>query len=341
MSSRYDELERLQRLRESGALTDEEFQTEKRRILGHEAGPEPEPAPAANPGDEQRIEVAEARPSRLPLYLIAAGAALIVAIVAGLWLGRIVGGTDEGTAANVSLPANDFAADANLIQPQAPADVHTLAPAEQIARAFEAAFGAHGSATVKIDAGKDYGTDSFPEEVRYAPGRLIWATFGPVLISEGEVKDAAHVSAGRIAVHYLRPAADRFEVARAFPSAVVTGSSGKVARWSVSQRFSDWPVIVSEGGGMWQGYACSWLKLTELRPGGPVHLATIPLSYDDTGAQEDETTATAIEGKMINIVRNQSFDMVYSGARSFSEHWVRSGDAYALAGGGKSAMETC
>jgi hypothetical protein len=37
MSSRYDELERLQRLRESGALTDEEFQAEKRRLLGHQA----------------------------------------------------------------------------------------------------------------------------------------------------------------------------------------------------------------------------------------------------------------------------------------------------------------
>ena len=35
MSSRYDELERLQRLRESGALTDDEFQAEKRRLLGH------------------------------------------------------------------------------------------------------------------------------------------------------------------------------------------------------------------------------------------------------------------------------------------------------------------
>jgi hypothetical protein len=36
MSSRYEELERLQRLREGGALTDEEFQLEKRRLLGHE-----------------------------------------------------------------------------------------------------------------------------------------------------------------------------------------------------------------------------------------------------------------------------------------------------------------
>jgi len=33
MSSRYDELERLQRLRESGALSDDEFSTQKRQLL--------------------------------------------------------------------------------------------------------------------------------------------------------------------------------------------------------------------------------------------------------------------------------------------------------------------
>ena len=33
MSSRYDELERLQRLRESGALSDDEFQAEKPPFL--------------------------------------------------------------------------------------------------------------------------------------------------------------------------------------------------------------------------------------------------------------------------------------------------------------------
>jgi hypothetical protein len=51
----------------------------------------------------------------------------------------------------------------------------------------------------------------------------------------------------------------------------------------------DWPVIAAEGGGTWQGYTCSILTLTELRPGGPAEIANMPLSYDDSGARR--TTA--------------------------------------------------
>lgn len=324
MSSRYDELERLQRLRESGALTDEEFQAEKRRLLGHETV-----APA-----EESVEAPERAQSRLPLYLLIGGAALVVAIVAGLWLGNLVGGGETYEGGNSALPQENAAADVNLVEAKAAPDVRALPPEEQLARAFEAAFGSRGEAALAVQS------DGASEDVRYAPGRLIWPAFGPVLLSEGQVQDPAHVSAGKIAIHYLRPAADRFEVVRAYPAGVATGSFGRVAHWSVSPRFSTWPVIVSEGGGTWQGYSCSWLKLTELRPGGPVELASVPLAYNDAGAKGDEADALSIEGKILNVVKNQSFDVVYSGSRAFSEHYVRSGDRYAVAGG-ESAMETC
>lgn len=328
MTSRYDELERLQRLRESGALSDEEFQAEKRRILGYDAvAPEPGPAmPETEAGEEAQ--------SRRPLYLLIGGAALVVAIVAGLWLGNLVGGGETYEGSNLALPQQNAAADGNLIEAKALPDVRALPAEEQLARAFEAAFGSRGEAALTVQS------DGGSEDVRYAPGRLIWLPFGPVLISEGKVQDPAHVSAGKIAVHYLRPAADRFEVAQAFPAAVSTGSFGQVAHWSVSPRFSTWPVVVSEGGGTWQGYTCSSLTLTELRPGGPAELARIPLAYDDKGAREDEAEATSIDGKVLNIVKNQSFDVVYSGSRAFSEHYVRSGDRYSVAGG-ESRMETC
>jgi hypothetical protein len=324
MSSRYDELERLQRLRESGALTDEEFQAEKRRLLGHETV-----AP-----DEEALDMPERTQSRVPLYLLIGGAALLVAIVAGLWLGNLVGGGDTYAGGNEALPEENAAADVNMIAAQPAPDVRSLAPEEQLARAFEAAFGSRGEAALAVPS------DGADEDVRYAPGRLIWPAFGPVLLSEGQVQDAAHVSAGKIAIHYLKPMADRFEVVRAWPAGVATGSFGKVAHWAVSPRFSTWPVIVSEGGGTWQGYTCSWLTLTELRPAGPVELARVPLAYDDNGARTDGGEAKSIDGKILNVVRNQSFDVVYSGSRAFSEHYVRSGDRYAVAGGG-SAMETC
>ena len=322
MSSRYDELERLQRLRESGALTDEEFQAEKRRLLGHQSI-----APAQESG-----EVEPPAPSRLRIWILLGAAALVAAVVAGLLLGRTSGG-DDGII-DLPMPEENVAADENLVEAKAVPDVRTLPPEEQLARAFEAAFGSRGEAVLAV------ASDGADEDVRYAPGRLVWPAFGPVLLSEGKVQDPAHVSVGRIAIHYLKPAGDRFQVVRAFPAGVVTGSSGQVAQWNVSPRFSNWPVVVSEGGGTWQGYTCSSLKLTELRPGGPVELATVPLSYDDAGANADEAAAKTIHGKILNVVKGQSFDVVYSGSRAFSEHYVRSGDRYEVAGG-ESSMETC
>jgi len=324
MSSRYDELERLQRLRESGTLSDEEFQAEKRRLLGHQSLA-PEEEAVAEPGQH----------SRRPIWIALAVAALAVAVAAGLWFGNLVGGAGSGyESGNVSLPQENVAAVENLVEAEAPPDVQKLPPEEQLARAFEAAFGSRGEAVLAVPAG---GAD---EDVRFAPGRLVWLPFGPVLISEGKVQDPAHASAGRIAVHYLKPAGDRFEVVRAFPAAVATGSNGQVARWSLNPRFSNWPVVAAQGGGTWQGYTCSRLTLTELRPDGPTRIAEVPLVYDDTGAKPDGE-GRAIEGKILNIVKNQSFDVVYSGSRAFSEHYVRGPGGYAVAGGGKSTMATC
>jgi hypothetical protein len=323
MSSRYDELERLQRLRESGALTDEEFQAEKRRLLGHQSlAPDEEAAEAgAEPGTY----------ARRPIWIALALAALVVAVVAGLWFGRMSGGGDE--IVDLPMPEENVAVEANVVEAKALPEVRSLPPEEQLARAFEAAFGSRGEAVLAVPG------EGADEDVRFAPGRLIWLPSGPVLVSEGKVQDPAHASAGKIAIHYLRPAGDRFEVVRAFPAAVATGSNGQVARWSINPRFSNWPVVAAQGGGTWQGYTCSSLTLTELRPDGPVKVAEVPLVYDDTGAKEDGS-GRAIEGKILNIVSNQSFDVVYSGARAFSEHYVRGPGGYAVAGG-KSTMETC
>jgi hypothetical protein len=321
MSSRYDALERLQRLRESGALTDEEFQAEKRRLLGHETvAPDPDEVEAAPAGSRRR------------LWILLGLAALAVAVAAGIFWGKMSRGGDDGII-DLPMPTENEAGASNQIEAKSVPDVRTLPAEEQLARAFEAAFGSRGEAVVSV-AG-----DGSDDDVRFTPGRLVWPAFGPVLVSEGKVQDPAHANSGRIAVHYLKPAGDRFELVRAFPSAVATGSMGQVARWSLSPRFSVWPVVVAEGGGTWQGYTCASLTLAELRPGGPVRLATVPLVYDDRGAKADGT-GRSIEGKILNIVRDQSFDVVYSGSRAFSEHWVRSGNGYAVAGG-KSLMETC
>ena len=339
MGSRYDQLERLQRLRESGALSDADFEAEKQRLLGHEAQSSEAPQPVEE-------TAAPAAPSRRPLYVVLGIAALLVAIAAGLFLGGLVGreGEDSGEANSVFPIEENQVAEINLVEAPPAVDLKTLPPEEQIGRAFEAAFGSRDAArlTVEAPASPDESggqAEAYSETVRYTPGRLIWPSFGPVLISEGRVEGASHASAGKIAVHYLKEAGERFELVRAFPAAVVTGSSGEVARWSVTPRFSSWPVIAAEGGGTWQGCTSAWLTLTELRPTGPVELVTVPLAYDNRGADPD--APRAIEGKVLNVMKDQSFDVVYSGSRAYSEHYVRQGNAYAPAGGGQPRLPTC
>jgi hypothetical protein len=337
MNSRYDELERLQKLRESGALSDAEFQVEKRRILAHEPiAPGPRPIPI----DDQALTPDR---SRWPLYAILGTIGLAVAIAAGLLLGRNVSGAGAGQSlseANVAIPDNVAVADQNLIAPPPPTDLRTLPPPEQLALATKAVFGGEGAATVSMDSGKEYHTDHFNEQVTYKPGRLLWPDFGPVLVAEGQVRDAAHVSAGKIGIFYLRADNGAFQVAARYPDAIVAGSFGKVARWRVSNLFTDLPVVYAEGGGTGQGLTCSVATLTEIGPQGPTPLATIPLSYSNAGAESDPASAVTLRGKVANVVKGQSFDVAYSGTQSFTEHYVRTPAGFTLESG-KTQVPSC
>src|SRR5438309_10976919 len=134
MSDRYDALERLQRLRESGALTDEEFQAEKRRLLGYDNGPAVERV--------TEVEVGDAPKSRTPLYVLLGAGGLAIAVAVGLLLGRTAG-ADQSGASNVidAPPPAESPSDMNLVQGPPPVqDVRSLPKAEQLGRAFAAAF---------------------------------------------------------------------------------------------------------------------------------------------------------------------------------------------------------
>ena len=114
--------------------------------------------------------------------------------------------------------------------------------------------------------------------------------------------------------------------------AVESGSSGVIADVSVSTKFGALPMIVAEGGGTWQGYSCDLVRLVELAPSGPREVADIPIYYDDSGVNPDANKGTTLTGEITNIQPGKSFDVVYSGSRSFTESWVRSGDKFELAG---------
>ena len=208
------------------------------------------------------------------------------------------------------------------------------APEKPIDAAFRAAFGASGSVLLKKQG-------QLKENIKYTPGDLVAAPWGPVLLSPGEVVDASHVNAGKLAIVYLKPSAKGFEVEKKFLPAAETGSFGKIVDWSVSKSFGDLPIVTVNGAGNWQGYACSTATLIELRPDGPRTLVTVPMTYDDSGAAGAKG-ATQINGRIDNIQPRKGFDVVYfAGSKEFKDRYVRKGDAYVLASGGKSRMKTC
>ena len=202
------------------------------------------------------------------------------------------------------------------------------------AAAFYAAFG-KGDAVLLKKQGQ------LKEDVRYTPGALVQAPFGPVLLSPGEVQDASHANSGKLAIIYLRQSDNGFEVVKKFVPATETGSFGKIVDWSVSKSFGDNPVVTVNGAGNWEGRSCSTTTLVELTPEGPRQLVTVPLTYDDSQSRAGK--ATQITGTIDNIQPGKSFDVGYMGfgSRDFTERYVRKGDAYVLATGGKSRMQTC
>jgi hypothetical protein len=211
----------------------------------------------------------------------------------------------------------------------------TAAPAAepQLAAAFHAAFGKNGAVVLKKQG-------QLSENVKYTPGDLIDAPFGPVLLSPGEVLEPSHVNSGKFAVVYLTRTPKGFTVARKSVPAIETGSFGKIVDWSVSRSFGELPVVTVNGAGNWQGYACSIATLLELAPEGPRQLASIPMTYDNAGALgSGEKKLKQFSGRIDKMVPGKSFDVVYFGTKDFTDHYVRNGGSYVLAG--KSKMQTC
>jgi hypothetical protein len=205
---------------------------------------------------------------------------------------------------------------------------------KQLTEAFHAAFGKGDSAVLKKQG-------QLKENVKYTPGELISAPFGTVLLSPGEVADATHVNAGKLAIFYLRPTAKGFDVVKRFVPATEAGSFGKIVDWSVSRSFGDLPIVSVNGAGNWQGYSCSTTTLLELTPEGPRHLATLPMTYDNSGAVGAGGKLMQINGRIDNIQPNKAFDVVYFGSKQFTEHYVRKDNVYVLATGGGSRVQRC
>ncbi|HEX8526791.1 SHOCT domain-containing protein, partial [Allosphingosinicella sp.] len=187
MTDRIDALERLQKLRESGAITEAEFDREKAALLEQ---PESSPATIEPPSAHGPRST-----GRVPIWaLLAAGAVLLALIVGAMLLLRSSdGGRASGDDVTARAEANE-SAPVNAVEAAPAPTIRSRPETEQLAAAFRAAFGNRPTRQVG------------QADITYRPGTLLWIGERAVLISDGTNPHECHACAGMVAVHALLPA---------------------------------------------------------------------------------------------------------------------------------------
>lgn len=156
------------------------------------------------------------------------------------------------------------------------------------------------------------------------------------LISTGANECTGQACAGLNSVHYLSgPSRADYSVTGEWLDIGMTGVVGNPAsRWGWTDAIAAVPVLYTQGGGVWQGYACDKAVLTELSVDGPTEIAVIPIGYSNGGAVEDGVIN--LDGQITAADKGKSFTVTYSGTDNFSETYVRQADGkYALDGATK------
>lgn len=307
-----DAIERLHRLKESGALSEEEFAAQKAQLLAAAAAPaaaEPDwsiaPAPGLNKG------------------LLAGIAAAVVILGAGAWYGLSGSGepSSEPTAA-----ATDAAA--AVATPTVPA-IASLPEGEQLRLASLAALGFTGSRTRKE------GTQAVTTKAE----RLVQLPFGVALLTSTARPDACHACAGFVGVYYLKDEGGKFKVTGKWPEAVSGWGWGNVPEWRLSGEYTANPAVVASGSDGNQGYFCGGTSITELTAKGPITSFIATSATNDGAVDPDSGTdmggnpLKSLEGKIVGVQKGKSLQVKVTGTDSFTESYVMKGGKFVLTSG--------
>jgi hypothetical protein len=167
--------------------------------------------------------------------------------------------------------------------------------------------------------------------------RLVEASHGPVRVTEIEPRDRSEP--GYLTVTYLaRRDGDHVDKVE-YTGVAETNLNGYPGSWSIDDRLSDWPVIVTETGLAWHGRTCTFLTLTELLPTGPFTLAAFGRSYASDGSTRERAD---IRGEIVDIERGRSFTVRYTGTRNFEQTYRRaSSSVYITFGEDGTGLEDC
>ena len=269
--------------------------------------------------------VAPLRLGRGPLYLgLAMGGALATLATALI----LPGSTESNAPAERPVVAPRPRSPADVAAPLSragegpdPPVVEMLGPEiepRRLADAFEAVTG-HRSV---------FGTHSRWDSVTTEPLRIVQLPFGPVLLTM-DTNGETHAKAGAIGVHYLEEENGRFRVKGSWPRAVEGWDWGAAPEWRFTSKFTANPAIYAWGDSMAQGIIGTSATLTELRPEGPITSDRIHTGYDNEGTQEsDDEPGCTVKGRIANIHKDRSFDVIVSGSRQAVERFQKKGGRF-------------
>lgn len=261
----------------------------------------------------RKLNVNEGGPSRGRLYagLAFAGAAALISI--GLVIGGLAGPDPEPRPLTDGIPAP-------LRQPEtaptsAPRTTENHDPASnRLADAFESATGHR--------TGYSFSRDGSLVSIR--PLKIIRLPFGPALLTEEDIKDACHPCGGAIGVYYLRESGGKLEVTGRWPRAVEGWDWGDPpSTWELTDRFTTYPAMYATGDFMAQGVIVSGARITELRPSGPATSDLIGTSYDDEGNRPENEVACVVKGRVANIRKDRSFDVIVTGSANAVDRYEK------------------
>jgi hypothetical protein len=321
MTDRIEALERLQRLRESGALSEEEFAAEKAALLGRAGAVAEEEPPVPDVDRERAVVARRRRPEWLIPAALLAGLA-VFALAAWLVLRGGGGETADMSQANVAAPVVE-PTDQNVVEPAPAPTIRDRPEAEQLAAAFRAAFGTRTTRQIE------------EADIAFRPGRLVWVGDHAMLVSNGTNAEECHACAGMVAVHRLAPAAGGFRVEGEWLS-VATDDYGRPPDWRVTDELTGRPALRVENGGGNQGIFCSFVTWYDLASAQPAEIARVQTGYTNEG----EEGGFELEGRIANLRPSRSFDVVYTGYESFTETYRLRGGRFQFEGA-ESRVPTC
>lgn len=242
--------------------------------------------------------------------------ARLIAVASGL---ALLGGCQQA-------PENGNQAAPTPVATPTVTGVRALPEAEQLKLAFRTTYGSDGAARV---------TEGDTEVMTIKPGKLLWVGDIAVLLSPGANVSDCHACSGTLAIAYLKPNGDAFEVTGKWATLVRGSGWGAEPDWKVSDAFTPYPAVYVESDDTAQGYTCSGATITELKPDGPVQSDRIPLASDNEGAVDDRTGKTFggeprknLTGKITDIVKGKSFVVQASGTASFAEKYEYRGGKF-------------